>query len=385
MTARLLDSLRRPLASSPRRTDAVLAAVFATVSLVQVLVEPIAPRPLGVLLALALTVPIAFRRRHPVAATVAGTLLWVVPTDGYLLVGYVAALLLLYSLAAEVGDLRVVAAVVVYVLGVSVVGLGQGDGTISEWLGGFMVVLAPALVGRLMRRQHEQSRRLEQLNRELTRERERAEQRAVDEERARIARELHDVVAHGIGVIAVQADAAEAALERDPARAEAPLRTIRGSARDALAEMRRMLGVLRAGGDGDGRAPQPGLGELADLLVQARAAGVPAELTVEGDPRPLSPSLDLTAYRIVQEALTNAGKHAPGARVAIAVSWTGSQLEIAVRDAGPGPSANGERNRGHGLVGMRERVRIHGGTLRAGRSDGGGFEVVARLPIEDRP
>lgn len=361
----------------------MVAAVLATVSLVQVLVAPIGPRPLGVLIALAQTVPIAFRRGHPVAATVAGTVLWVVPTDGYLFVGYVAALLLLYSLAAEVGDLRAVAAVVVYVLAVAIVGLVQGDGTIGEWLGGFIVVLSPALVGRLMRHQHEQSRRLEHLNRELERERERAEQRAVDEERARIARELHDVVAHGIGVIAVQADAAEAALEGDPARAEAPLRTIRGSARDALLEMRRMLGVLRPGADADGRAPQPRLGQLVDLLGHVRAAGVPAELTVEGEPRPLTSSLDLTAYRIVQEALTNARKHAPGARVEIAVSWTESELEITVRDDGPGPAANGERGGGHGLVGMRERVRIHCGTLQAGRANGGGFEVVARLPIED--
>jgi signal transduction histidine kinase len=213
----------------------------------------------------------------------------------------------------------------------------------------------------------------------VRRERERAHQIAVAEERARIARELHDVVAHGVSVIAVQADAAEAALEHDPDRAGAPLRTIRGSAHDALGEMRRMLGVLRAGDEGSDHSPQPGLAQLPALVEHAQAAGLPVTLEIEGSPRAVPASLDLTAYRIVQEALTNVRKHAPGAPTTVRVGWEAASLRLAVRDQGPG--ANGADPAGHGLVGMQERVRIHGGRLRTGSAVGGGFEVVAELPL----
>jgi signal transduction histidine kinase len=349
----------RALAS--RRTDAVLAAALATVSLAQVLVFPIAPRGVGVAIALASTVPIAFRRRHPVAAPLVGTVLWVYPTDGYLVVGYVAVLLLFYSLAVEVDDIRIVAAVPTFTLAVSVSTMIRTGEGIGEWLGSFLAVLAPVAVGRVVRR-----------------DRERTERVAIAEERARIARELHDVVAHGVSVIAVQADAAEAALEHDPMRAGPPLRTIRDSAQDALGEMRRMLGVLRADDEGSERAPQPGLRELPELLDHARAAGLPVEVELDGDPRPLPTSLDLTAYRIVQEALTNVRKHAPGAPTTVRVAWRDGSLELRVRDRGPGPDGHED---GHGLLGMRERVRIHGGRLRTGSASGGGFEVLAELPV----
>ena len=211
------------------------------------------------------------------------------------------------------------------------------------------------------------------------RERATAQRIAVAEERARIARELHDVVAHGVSVIAVQADATEAALEHDPARAAEPLRTIRGSAHDALGEMRRMLGVLREGDEGSDHGPQPGLARLPELLEHARAGGVNVDVEVKGEPRALPASLDLTAYRIVQEALTNVLKHAPGAPATVRLDWSPSLLELAVRDAGPGP--NGVPSSGHGLVGMAERVRIHGGRLHTGATAGGGFEVIVQLPL----
>ena len=235
----------RALAS--RRTDAVVAATLAAISVAQVLIFPIAPRAIGVAIALASTVPIAFRRRHPVAAAPAGTVLWAYPTDGYLVVGYVAAFLLFYSLAVEVDDMRVVVAVTAFTLAISVFALIRNGEGIGEWLGNFLAVIAPVAVGRLVRRERAQAQRI-----------------AVADERARIARELHDVVAHGVGVIAVQADAAEAALAHDPARAGQPLRTIRDSAQDALGEMRRMLGVLRSDDEGSERTPQPGLAELPE-------------------------------------------------------------------------------------------------------------------------
>jgi signal transduction histidine kinase len=293
---------------------------------------------------------------------VVGLLPWAVPTDGYLVVGYVAVILLFYTLAVEVDDLRVVIAVAAGALAVSVVTLVQNEEGIAEYLSSLLVVAAPCAVGRLVRRERATARRI-----------------AVAEERARIARELHDVVAHGVSVIAVQADAAEAALQHDPSRAGVPLQTIRGSAQHALGEMRRMLGVLREGDEGSEHGPQPGLAQLPALLEHAQAAGVPVELQVDGEPRPLPETLDLTAYRIVQEALTNVRKHAPGAPTTVHLGWAPAALMLEVRDAGPGP--NGAVPAGHGLVGMQERVRIHGGRLRTGAAPGGGFEVVVELPL----
>jgi signal transduction histidine kinase len=361
VAARIFARIRRSVAVSPRRTDAVLAVLFATVSVAQVLTFPIAPRAVGVAFALVTTLPIAFRHTHPVAATLVLFLPWLYPTDGYLVLGYVIVLLMLYALAVQVDDLRVVVAVSAFGLAIGVAGLIRNEEGIGEWLSTCLVLTAPVAVGRLVRR-----------------ERDRTHQIAVAEERARIARELHDVVAHGVSLIAVQADAAEAALEHDPARAGAPLRTIRGSAHDALAEMRRMLGVLRAGDEGSEHSPQPGLAQLPELVEHAQAAGLPVALEVDGEPRPLAPSLDLTAYRIVQEALTNVRKHAPGAPTTVRLAWSPATLELAIRDSGPGPNGSSD---GHGLVGMQERVRIHGGRLHTGGTAGGGFEVIVQLPL----
>jgi signal transduction histidine kinase len=335
-----------------RRIDAVVAAALAAVSLVQVLAFPIAPRPVGVLIALLSTLPIAFRHTHPVRALVVGTAPWLIPTDGYLIVGYVAVFLLLYSFAVQVDDVRLVALAPLVLFGISIWPLLREDEPIGEWLGTVLAVTVPVAVGRFVRR-----------------ERERTRQMSVAEERARIARELHDVVAHGVSVIAVQADAAEAALEHDPARAATPLRSIRGSAHDALAEMRRMVGVL---GETHERGPQPGLAQLPALITD----NVAFELV--GEPVPVPASLDLTAYRIVQEALTNVRKHAGAAPTTVRLEWRPGELAIAVRDHGPGPNGHGD---GHGLVGMRERVRIHGGRLHTGPAAGGGFEVIAELPL----
>jgi signal transduction histidine kinase len=339
-------------ALATRRIDVIVAAALAAVSLAQVLAFPIAPRPVGVVVALLSTIPIAFRHAHPVRALIVGTVPWLIPTDGYLVVGYVAVFLLLYSFAVQVDDLRLVAIAPVVLFGISIWPLLRDDEPIGEWLGTVLAVTVPVAVGRFVRR-----------------ERERTQQMSVAEERARIARELHDVVAHGVSVIAVQADAAEAALEHDPARAATPLRSIRGSAHDALAEMRRMVGVL---GETHERGPQPGLAQLPGLIEGH------ATLEVEGEPLPVLASLDLTAYRIVQEALTNVRKHAGSAPTTVRLTWGSDTLGIVVRDHGPGPNGHGD---GHGLVGMRERVRIHGGRLRTGPAAGGGFEVIAELPL----
>jgi signal transduction histidine kinase len=373
------------LAAVPRppRTDLLLALGLAALCLLQVtVVYPIASTGVGVLVALATTLPVAWRRTNPVAATVAASLAWVIPTDGYLFVGYVVAFLLYYSLAAYIGPARTVVAVAAVGVVLSVLSAAIRDDVVGEYFGALPAVVLPTITGRVVRRLREDADRLAELTVHLERERERAEHAAVAEERGRIARELHDVVAHGVSVIAIQADAAEAALDRDPELARTPLRTIRSSAKQAMEEMRRLLDVLREDGDGGELLPQPGFGQVGELVEHARGAGVDVTLAVDGEPRPLAPGLDLSAYRIVQEGLTNVRKHAAGAPARVTVKWAPHELALEVRDSGPGGGSNGSG--GHGLVGMRERVRIHGGELHAGPVPEGGFAVRARLPIEER-
>lgn len=206
---------------------------------------------------------------------------------------------------------------------------------------------------------------------------------ALAEERARIARELHDVVAHGLSVIAVQAGAAQEMLDRDPARTRAALAAVESTARDSLGEMRRMLGVLRAEGDAAGLAPQPDVGDIPELVAQVRRAGLPVEMHETGTRREVPPGLGLAAYRIVQEALTNTLRHAGPARARVSLTWGPSALAIEVDDDGPGAGGNGDRpaGGGHGLAGMAERAALYGGTVETGPRDGGGFRVHAVLPV----
>jgi len=360
-----------------RRVDLALALALLAASLVQVLAQPIAARGIGVLVAVLSCVPVAFRHTRPVPAALVGSVAWLIPTDGYLYLGYVAALLLYYALAVEVEDFRVVALVAFVGCALGALTVWLRHDILGELFGSVLVVVAPVAVGRIVRRERLQQRRLEDLTLHLERERERGARAAVAEERARIARELHDVVAHGVSVIAIQSDAAEAALERDPALAGPPLRAIRGSARDALAEMRRLLGVLRSDEDGSETTPQPGLAQLPELVARA---GVPVTLEVSGEPRRLPAGIDISAYRIVQEALTNVHKHAGAVPTFVRISWSDDAVELSVRDDGPGLNGHGPNDGGHGLIGMRERVRLLGGELSTGPAAGGGFEVRAVLP-----
>ncbi|HKA03113.1 MAG TPA: sensor histidine kinase [Acidimicrobiales bacterium] len=200
------------------------------------------------------------------------------------------------------------------------------------------------------------------------------------EERTRIARELHDVVAHHLSMIAVQAETARHTTPGLSSLGEQRFEAIGATARDALTEMRRLLGVMRTRASRDAnRAPQPGLSRLSELVDAARASGTYVRLTVDGPVVPLSPGVDLSAYRIIQEALTNARRHAPGAAVDVAVRNGPDVLWIRVADDGPGPT--GPIDAGHGLLGMRERAAMVGGTLRAGPGDAGGFVIEADLPV----
>ena len=204
---------------------------------------------------------------------------------------------------------------------------------------------------------------------------------ALLEERARIARDLHDVVAHHVSMIAVQAETARLTTPDLTEEGKERFKAIGDTARDSLSELRRLLGMLREDAPGQAeRAPQPGLDDLEALVDAARDAGTTVRLTMSGSPDPLPPGVDLTAYRIAQEALTNARRHAPGAEVDIELRYENGTLHLEVRDNGPGATDGSD---GHGIVGMRERAEMIGGTLQAGPRDCGGFSVLADLPIEE--
>jgi signal transduction histidine kinase len=346
-----------------------------------------APWPLAILTVVA-ALPLFARRRFPVGAPVATVLLvalqaavWdhVVPYSfgTFMIVLIASALFGLQGLTrAGLGGAVLIAATIAFVI------IRDPDGSTSDIA--FVTVIAGIawLIGFAF---HERNRRTE----ELTARAERAERAretearaAAAEERARIAREMHDVVAHSLSVMVVQAEAAEAMLDADPERARRPLAAVQETGRSALTELRRMLGVLREIADeGAALAPQPGLSGLDDLARQVRDAGLPVRVRVEGEPRALPPGIDLSAYRIVQEGLTNALKHAGPATAEVIVRYGDRELELAVRDDGRihTPAADGG---GHGLLGMRERVALYGGELVAGPRPEGGFALTARLPLD---
>jgi signal transduction histidine kinase len=384
-TVRLVDGgwwerLRRV---DPRIWDALLALGMVAVGVLAFALrdqrpdEP--PAALGFALVVVAGASLAWRRRAPL--TVATIVCAAVATAS--LFGYwpefVAPLwIAVYSAAAYTGRDRLVRVLLPVALLTSVaISLGERWDRGLNWvevLSDLVVTFGvPFLLGRMSFNRR----------RRIVRDREVATREAVAAERAAIARELHDVVAHHMSVMVVQAGAARAVGATDPAATAEALRQIEASGRTGLAEMRRLLEVLKAEEeDGDGRAPQPGLARLGELLDAMRASGLPVEAVVEGTPRALSPGVDLSAYRIVQEALTNSLRHAGGASARVMVRYEPDALELEIGDDGPGPPEDPEASGGHGLIGMRERVQLFGGGLEAGPRPGGGFLVRARLPSE---
>src|SRR3954471_4315634 len=365
----------------PPRADVLLAAGCLGASLVQVALAPIAAPALSVLVAFVSTVPLAWRRVHPAAAALVGTAAWLGPTPGgYLLLGYVVAVVLFYSLGAhDPARWRVVGVTVVAVV-VTVAVTLLGPDIWQASIGAALAVAAPAIAGVLVAEHRAQNARLRELTEQLVHERAGAERAAGAEERTRIARELHDVIGHEITVIALQADAAAAALARAPERAVVPVDRIREAAARTLTEMRRVVGLLRDPDEGHGvLRPQPGLTEIPDLVQEARSGGLDVDLSLCLPAGPPPPSLQLAAFRVVQEALTNARRHAPGAPVRVRVDGDRPALLIEVHSAAGLPDRPAEGG-GHGLIGMRERVRMHGGSLQTGPVPDG-FLVRARLPL----
>ena len=236
-------------------------------------------------------------------------------------------------------------------------------------------------LGASVRSGRRHARELAERTVELEREREENARRAVFDERVRIARELHDVVAHHVSLMGVQAGAARLVMERDPSKATKALSSIESSSRQAVVELHRLLGFLRQEGDADDLAPQPGLGQLEDLVAQMAEAKLAVELRVDGEPRALPSSVELSAYRIVQEALTNSLKHSGASTAQVHLRYRPGAVELEIVDDGRGVPAVPAATGGHGLIGMRERAKLHGGQLAAGPRPEGGFSVRATFPL----
>jgi signal transduction histidine kinase len=240
------------------------------------------------------------------------------------------------------------------------------------------------LAGFALRERAQQAEAAEVRATQAERERAAAARIAVAEERARIARELHDIVAHAVSVMVLQVGAVRHKLPETLAEDAEALQGVEKTGRTALTDMRRLLAAMRRDGDEAELAPQPGLGRLDSLLEEVRRAGLPVELHVAGEPFPLPQAIDLSAYRIVQEGLTNALKHARASNADVTVRYRPGEVELEVRDNGRGSATSD--GLGHGLVGIRERVKIYGGEMTAGAANGGGFVLSTRLPLgRDRP
>jgi len=337
-------------------------------------------------LALLHTLPLAARRRFPgavlalgVASGLAVAALGVPPV-----VLGLAILVAVYSVAAY-GDRWVsLAGLAAAELGSVAVQLTPGRFQTPTVVTNGLIIGAAWVLGHFVSRRRAYTARLEQTA-ELERTRAEQARRAVAEERLRLARELHDVVAHSISVIAVQSGVGAHVASTQPEEAAKALATIEATSRAALTELRRLLGVLRQEGEPQGAlAPVPGLADLDGLLAEVAKAGLAVRLQVEGAPSPLPAGVDLSAYRIVQEALTNVVKHAGPARAQVTIRYGEREVTVEVTDDGRGvtaPTGDGRARVGHGLIGMRERVQVFGGDLEVGPRPAGGFRVAARLPF----
>ena len=390
---RIVAALRR----HPLVADVTLAVALAALAAITglALVTPraqVAPpsTPVIVAWAAALAAPLVLRRRWPLVVLAVTTLhftrYWAVGQVNEI-ASWVILGVAVYSAAAYADRRRarwMCGACLLWLIGSGVV-LSARAGPIGavEVAAIAMFDALPFLLawplGAMMRRLREYRVVLEERNRQLDQEREVNARRAVLEERVRIARELHDVVAHHVSVMGVQAGVARRLFDRDPPEAVAAIGSVETASRQAIADLQQLVGVLRRQEEGDDLAPQPSLQRLPELVEHMRQTGLPVKLTTTGEPQQLPAGVELSAYSIIQEALTNTLKHAGPAQAAVAVHYDNGAVEVEVVDDGQGPPPARQGTGGKGLVGMQERVRLYGGRLEAGARPGGGFRVYAVL------
>ncbi|MFF4774893.1 sensor histidine kinase [Microtetraspora fusca] len=336
------------------------------------------------LLSAMLVLPLIWRRKYPVATFAIVALVcfvqWLVEIST--LPVNVAVLVGMYGVAARRPLKWAIAAAVVTEIGIFLWLLRTTDDVLDQWPGPTVFVVAVWVTGIYVNMRQRYVESLLERAERAERERDQQARIAAAAERTRIARELHDVVAHNVSVMVVQADGAGYAIDSDPEQARRAVQAVSSTGRQALAEMRRLVGVLRDDHtSSEEYAPQPGLEQLADLIEQVRASGLPVDFTMSGPRHEVPEGEQLVIYRIIQEALTNTLKHGgPGVRASVQVEYGAHDVTLTVSDDGRGASA-ARADDGHGLIGMRERVGMYGGTVQAAPRPGGGFRVTARLPI----
>jgi signal transduction histidine kinase len=370
-----------------RTIDRLLAAFLAAVAILDLSANPDRHGPLWLNLAVMVGITLTFAWRRslplvPVAATIAGLFvmsIWLTdPPDTF------TAVLTLVCAGYTAGR-HLQGRTSVYALGggtVAIVALAVSFDPNDIFFPVTFFWILPWLAGRTIRTQTMLARELAEKAERAQHARDEDERRAIALERSRIARELHDVLAHNLSVMVVQASAARRVLDKNPVRAVEVASLIERTGREALAEIRHLFGPVRRG-DGEALSGPPSIARVDELARRARAAGLRVELRVSGNRFELPAGIDLTAYRIVQEALTNALKHSGSAQARVTVTYEPSEVVLSIEDDGEGPREGyelSEAGGGHGIVGMRERAALYGGRVEAGRRRGGGFAVRARLP-----
>ena len=362
----------------PPPVDILLASAFVALTVAETLFSPADARSIvGVVLGCVAMATLAWRRAFPlsIAALVVTTVILTDPT-GELSV-LLSLVLVSFTVGAETGPPRshvgLAVTVVPFVAALSYKGLKPSDLAAT-----LVFLVGPWAVGTMLRQRTARTDEAIARAEEADRERERRAVEAAASERIRIARELHDIVSHSISVVTIQTQAVRRRLRPDQERESADLAAVEATARDAMAELRRLFGMLRDSGDDAALAPQPGLGEVGRLVEAASTPDVVVELRTEGIARPLPPGVDLAAYRILQEGFTNALRHSGATRVELLVRYAPTEIEVRVDDDGRG---GGAETVGHGVVGVRERVALYGGRVTAGPRPGGGFRLYATLPL----
>lgn len=370
----------------PPLLDVAMSAALVAVSQSEVWLNAlIVPKAPSAVFEFTAAAAIAWRRAAPLSAAVVVALAGMaeaatgVPMEQPS-IPLVTSIVMMYSIISYVEIRRAVVgtAIIAGGAGAEVLIAGQNISNL-----GFIFTftgLAWAL-GRIVRIRTSQAVEAGQQIARLEHERDEQGRRIATEERERIAREMHDVIAHSVSVMVVQAGAAQQVLRMNASAAEQAMESVQDSGRQAIAELGRLLGVLRDDGVELGLAPQPTLAELPQLVANARTAGLPVALTTRGTPRPLPAGVELAVFRIVQEALTNIRKHAgPHPTAAVVLTFSADDVAVEVSDDGPGATDN--YGTGNGLIGMRERISTFGGTLTAGRGTRGGFSVAVRIPVQ---
>ena len=376
--------IARLRALDPLRADLLLAGVFLVEVLLEIFVlvdDGRGLRWLAVVMAAALAFALAIRRRSPIAAALFGVpffLLYNQLPEEYinaLVSPFFAVLLLIYGIGRHV-DGRPLVLLTGYAIAIFIVSSSIDDfdeSPLNYVLSALAIIFGPVLIGRVLRNRARMHEALRQKTAQLEHEREERAAAAADLERERIAGELHDVIAHALSAMVVQAAGARRLAQADPVRAGAAFAAIESSGREALGEIRGLLGVLRREDEELALAPQPSLRHMDALLGRLRAAGLPVEVAVDGEQRELPLGVDLTAYRVIQEALGEALEHGHAGRASVHLRYAADSVELEVGDDG--------RGEGRRLLGIRERIAVSGGQLRAGARRDGGHVLRARLPL----